>query len=405
MRKLFLPPGHSQWWLLSPGVMLYYDCICMLRRDFEETISKESMSSYHQAISRRLSSFTNLKEVNFELIDSYEILENYNNLYNIRKESRYIRDSLIQQALDSDQGFISKRSIFLLLYSSFSAWMEFNKRKLSFLHKSEPLYEYLYNNPKNYNTWIRREKELIYWILNADILSDNEFKDICKNDISGALLRLIETSLLYILLMQSGRQIYDPLLYSYSNTIDTLRLGHFTKNIEIKKATLFDEYNLLLSRKARRLYFLPPHLQGDDLKRAIDKYEIIRKSLNRLDKTLKSISDEDLKYSLKDIIEEIRANIFSIKKISKTIEYAFWIAGFLNQLFPILLNPYILNKTNELLENKLLQINSYGLFACGFEKIAKEIINNQQLLKNDRNINTSFKLDKNMLDKHYEAPK
>lgn len=102
MRKLFLPPGHSQWWLLSPGVMLYYDCICMLRRDFEETISKESMSSYHQAISRRLSSFTNLKEVNFELIDSYEILENYNNLYNIRKESRYIRDSLIQQALDSD---------------------------------------------------------------------------------------------------------------------------------------------------------------------------------------------------------------------------------------------------------------------------------------------------------------
>ena len=379
--------------------MLYYDKISMLRSDFESTVTNGSTSSYHNAISKRISHLATCKDVDFELIDTYEVLEKEGSL---REEAKKIRAMLIERALDPNCKDIEKHTVFYVLESSFRSWMDFNMRKLSFLSKQEPLYKYLCENPKNFAAWRTRERDLQEWRITASTMSSEQFTYICEKLIGGALLRLIETSLQYIILMQAGLHIYDPLLYSYLPAIETLKSGSFSKCIHDETESISNTFYLLCCREARRTYFLPPHLKGDDLSRAIEKHELVRKKMNQLDKTLASIKNEDLIYSLKDVIEETNSIVFSIKKISEALELGSWFVGLLSTSLSLVLNPLFISKTREYIANKLLRINPYGSFAGRYADITSSIIKEQQIFHDSKNL--SFELKTSLLDKHYAPP-
>lgn len=370
------------------------------------------MSSYHSAISKQISHLANCKEVGFNLIDTCDVLKNDS----LRAEATNIRDTLIQRALDPNHHQISKGTVFMLLESSFSAWMEFNEKKLSFLSRKEPLYRYLYENPNNYKAWVRRAQNLQNWRINAEAMPDERFKSICEDCLGGALLRLIETSLRYIMLMQSGFRIYDPLMYSYHPTISMLQTGKFSNYIKGEDNNVFNNFTLLLSRAARHKYFLPSNfsnLKGDALKRAIDKYEVIRKNLNQLDKTLKSIKNEDLIYSLTDVIGEIKSNIISLAKITKAIKQGSWIVSILGQTLDsfllripafLLSNPDVCSMIAGYVANKVLKSNPYGSFAGVYADMTNSIIKEQQKFLESEVVSSSFELETSLLDKHYAPP-
>lgn len=74
MREVFLTPEHSKWWLLSPGVAIYYDKIKICESDFNKALKEGSQSSYHNQIATHLDSFTSREDFpEIEIIKDVEL--------------------------------------------------------------------------------------------------------------------------------------------------------------------------------------------------------------------------------------------------------------------------------------------------------------------------------------------
>lgn len=393
MRELLLPPGHSQWWLLSPGIMIYYDHICILKKDFEDVIERAPSSSYHARIAKHL------EIVNKDQFTELKIIESIPETTQICSPKRAIkvRDELIRSALDPNDPTLTSQDVFKILFSSFSTWVHFNKRKLLYLNPGEPYHNYL--GTEKIPQWEKR----IELLKQCCLPNTNKFQEeLLQNDpiTQGSLLRLITTVLTYMDLTHAGHHIYDPLLQSYLPAIELLEGQTIANKICNQGGDVNKLFEVFHSTMKKYNECLPININIKDLWKESKKHAQIRKNLARLDDTLNRITDDDLKYSLQEVQKQIKSVVQSLETSISIVDHGFWIAGIVCSIISTFLPPSLLSKLSNELSNLQSISKGIGLFAGRYALIADKIIIAQDDDKMRFNNHTKF--NKKLFDEHYK---
>jgi hypothetical protein len=139
MRDVVLVPEHSQWWLLSPGVTLYYDRLLIHNKDYEEVMNAAGKSSYHAQVAQHLDALVRQGEEPY--IEVVKDLRGLGDDYHNRGE--LIRDKLYALAGNPHNPAISPKEIVRLTFDAFSHWFSHNERKVKYLRKDEPYRKFL----------------------------------------------------------------------------------------------------------------------------------------------------------------------------------------------------------------------------------------------------------------------
>ena len=393
MRELLLTPGHSQWWLLSPGIMIYYDRISILKKDFDSVIEKASSSSYHARIANHLEF---LHKEQFAELNIIDLLPNQLDKLNIN-EAVKLKDNLIQVALDPEDPTITCIDIFKILHSSFSGWLDLNKRKIKYLNNDEQYSKYMLSEQ------IPKWNDRLFLLKNySNSVPDKKLENILLYDkiINSSLLRLIATSLNYMNLTHNGYHIYDPLLQSYMPTIELLEGQNVAKNMCNEEGDVNKLFEVFRAKMKRYNEHFPIDLKISDLWKESKKHEKIRKDLVRLDDTLNRISSNDLKESLFDAQSEVKNIVNAIEITTKSIDNGFWIVGLICDCISPILFPKFAAKISNEISNFQSISKGVGAFAGRYAFIADKIITAQEDLKTNRYISSNF--NKHIFDNHYK---
>ena len=107
MRDVVLVPEHSQWWLLSPGMTLYYDRLLIHSKDYEEIMNAAGKSSYHAQVAQHLDAL--MRQGEEPCIEVVKDLKGLGDDYHKRGE--LIRDKLYALASDPQNPAISQKEI------------------------------------------------------------------------------------------------------------------------------------------------------------------------------------------------------------------------------------------------------------------------------------------------------
>ena len=391
MREVYLTPEHSKWWLLSPGVTIYYDRLKICKSDFEKVQKEAGNSSYHDQIALHLDAFISRDDYpEIEIIDDAELglTENYQN------RSEVLKNLLYRRAGDENDTTLTPREIVKLTIDAFEHWIDYNKGKVRYLRKDEPYRGLLGGDliPE----WEKRRSKLIE-IYNSP---ENEILDRFSEDkdSQSTFKRLLASCSRCIDLIDSGKQIYDPMLVEYLPVIQIIEGKRVSNRLMENRddiSSFFEAYRIQMSRYTD---ILPININLREVAKSIASYQQIRTNLERLDSTIKSITDSDLRSSVTEIENEIGNIVRETRNISKTIGYGFWISGIIWTIASALGCPDFASRIKSVVTTAHMMGRGVGRFAGAYSLITDRII-----LQQDSTISSTHyhDVDYDYFRKHY----
>ncbi|HIJ29665.1 MAG TPA: hypothetical protein HPP65_05820 [Gammaproteobacteria bacterium] len=108
MREVYLTPEHSKWWLLSPGVTIYYDKIKICQSDYDKSLKEADQSSYHNQIALHLDAFLSRDDFpEIEIIpdDELNLVEDH------PQRSEVIKNILFNRVEDKDDPTLEAKDL------------------------------------------------------------------------------------------------------------------------------------------------------------------------------------------------------------------------------------------------------------------------------------------------------
>lgn len=312
----------------------------MLESDYNDTLQQGDKSSYHHQIANHLDAFTNRDDYpEILVLPDNSVLSEIGN----ETEVSRLKEDFISRAASPEDPTITPSDLVQLTHDAFQHWIDYNKGKARFLRKDEP-YRHLLG-AELIPSWEQRLQAL------KNILSGPEKEQLEKftsdSKSMSTFTRLLASSCRCIDLVDSGKQIYDPMLVEYMPAIQLIeghRVSQDLATIEGDISPMFEAYRI---RMARYGEIVPTKLNLSDVGKAIKDFKSVRSSLNRLDETIKSISDSDLSSSLADIRSEIQSIIKTADNASKATSYSFWMSGIIWTVASALGAPRIVDKISD----------------------------------------------------------
>jgi hypothetical protein len=289
-REVILTPEHSQWWLLSPGVSLYYDTVKILESDLRKVLEAADQSSYHEEVAHRLEALQKEGEApTLVVVPDYKGLE-----VDYAAQSSAILRELLDIARDPDNGLLDPKDLITLTRDSFQNWIAYNERKEKFLHTGENFQKLLADEllPQ----WRGRLATLDSLLEQPDHEALERFEQ--NKEAQSTLLRLLASACRCMDLVNAGHHIYDPMLVGYMPAIALLERvrtseefftdPHWKHTGDV--SILFEAYRI---RMARYQEAVPLDINRTTMRRIVAEFADVRQKLGRADAVLSSIDEKD----------------------------------------------------------------------------------------------------------------
>lgn len=367
MRTVYLTPDHSSWWLLSPGITLYFDELCIAQKDHQKLIERAGDSSYHEQLALHYERFNSSGAIQIRIIDDTEVQSNALNV-----GSSFARN-LILTARDNPQ-FIDPVQLITISRNSFQNWIYYNERKLKYLRDDERMYSIMSEELTSWHERMRRFN-LLLDLPSTEAL--HKFED--DKELLSTFSRLVTSAARCIELTDQGLRIYDPMLDSYMPMIELLE--QYISVPALGDCNILNSLDAYSFRMARYGETVPVHLGMNGLLHTIDQYADVRRKLERVDEAFKSLQNEDLHSAFRLTKQEISPLVREAQSASMATEYAFWGVGLRYDIFSWLALPVVTDKLKSIAGSLSLITKRVGTFAGSYALIAEQMVSQQDLIK------------------------
>lgn len=370
MRIVHLTPDHSSWWLLSPGITLYFDELCIAQKDHQKLIERAGDSSYHEQLALHYERFKASGATQIRIIDDTEVKSNAIDI------GASLARELIQTASDNPE-FIDPLHLIALARNSFVNWIQYNERKLQYLREDERMHGLMNEELASWRNRLDRFNLLLDQH-SAEVLS--QFVD--DKELLSTFSRLVTSATRCIELTDKGLRIYDPMLDSYMPMIELLE--RFMSAPTTGSCNVMDSLDAYSFRMARYGETVPVHLGMDGFLRTIDQYADVRRKLERVDEAFESLQSHDLRMAFLSVKQEISPLVREAQSASRATEYAFWGVGLKYDIFSWLALPVVTDKLKSMAGTLSLITKRVGTFAGSYALIAEQLLSQQDLIKSSR---------------------
>lgn len=351
MRTIYLAPNITSFWMMNPGIILYYDKIYITKKDYDDIYEKKHYSSFH---SYAYYFFNNL-------------INKYPNIFTITEYHRDI-NKYDQQAIsiidflfnEQSTVYFSPKKILDITTKKYLKWIKFNENKCLILSNEDEYRDVLQNQYiKKWKQYLKNINNLYKYVNHSDFY--HRFKD--NKSAIGSFTRLISRSLELIDFSKRKISTYDCMFKDY---IDGINLAEYALHI-INNKPYMGKISPLFSTKNKniKLYNLISYTNIKSFFDNIEKYAYIRKKLYEIDTIINNLDNKDL-YNAAYINKEIINILKQIK--SKKVDYAIWIGCF----FPILsyiFSPRIAEYAKNLVIDFYIHNKKYGDIFCPYIKL------------------------------------
>jgi len=379
MRSIRIVPGVTSFWLMNPGVILYYDKIFISQDDFDSVYINKNKSSFHAYAYLFFDSIIK-KYPQIFCIDKYNV-----NIDIYDKKSIEIIDFLFKNS-NNNKNFTPKKILDITI-RKYKKWILFNEAKCSFLLKNEDYRNSLYeiHIPK-WNQYLKQIIKLKSFINKKDFY--DRFCDIPSA--IGSFTRLISRSLEIMDLSKQNIPIYDCMIDDYIDGINiTEQALSVIYNRPEKGKINFYLTNKACKQKHKFISYTTMHTFFEN----IEKYEAIRKDLIELDAIINNLEK-------KDIIDTTKINkeILSILKKLKSqhMDYAIWIMCFF-PMFSYIFSPHVTPKIKNLVFDYYIHQKKYGDIFSPYIKIYGTLLKIA-----DQELSITTKYDPHDLNERYD---
>lgn len=370
MRTIVLSPDHSSWWLLSPGVSLYFDRLQILKADYEKLLSESKNTSYHEAVASRLQQLVQEGIPEIEVIESAPGVLAKDELEDI---SQALLDEILKAAANPNDEMIDSEGLLKLTADAYRDWMNHSKRKTFVLREDEPYRIELEQDL--IPAWTDRREEIMKL---AEANPEEIVGRYKENQQALKTLRhLLGSAWQCISMTDAGMHIHDPMLIEYMPVVDLLeRLRSAPPpNESVNFSTMFAAYHFRMSRYGS---IAPLKLSFRDLPRIVEKYTSIRRALERVDEALQEISTEDPASAFELAKREIAPLVREAKSAAKRVEWGYWAVGLFSPLVAIAGNPFLVSKTEKAASALVLAKRNVGEFAGIYALFADGLVVSQR---------------------------
>lgn len=390
MREVLLAPEHSQWWLLSPGITLFFDRLVILRDDYENVMGSAGQSSYHAQIAQHLEAL--IRQGELPVIEIREKLATLKDNY--KEKAEIVRANLYRIAENPDNPALSPLDIVKLTERVFSNWIAHNKRKVPYLHDDEPYRKLLERDLLK--SWKERQNNI------AKLFSyrEEEMLERFRSDerTESTFTRLIASALQCMDLVDAGYRIYDPMFVEYLPAIAVLEALRTAKEITPQESDIRVLFNAYEVRMARYGEIIPLEVKISELPMIVKRYTKIRKLLERIDDTLKVIDEKDPARAFEAAKKEISPLVAEARIAAKTIDYGFWAAGLITSLIGDAVGlPALVDGISATTAALALVRRNVGRFAGAYALITDSMIMSQRIF----HAAEGFAIDYEYFKRHY----
>lgn len=367
MRTVYLSPDHSSWWLLSPGITLYFDELCITQKDHQKLIERAGDSSYHEQLALHYERFMATGATKIRIIDNTEV-------QSIAVDIGVTLACELIQSASENPDFIDPLKLVAITRNAFQNWIHYNERKLQYLRADEPMHSLICEEIASW--YIRLERfNLLLDLPSAEVLGS--FVD--DKELLSTFNRLVASASRCIELTDNGLRIYDPMLDSYMPMIELLeRYISVPTSSDSNVMASLNAYSFRMSRYGE---IVPVQLGMDGFLRTIDQYADVRRKLERVDEAYESLQSQNLQAAFSSIRNEISPLIREAQLASKATEYAFWGVGLKYDIFSWLALPVVTDKLKSIAGSFSLITKRVGTFAGSYALIAEQLLSQQDLIK------------------------
>lgn len=381
MKKIRISPGITSFWLMNPGILLFYDRILISSQDYNSIYENKKISSFHMYA--------------YEVFNS--IIKKYPNTFiveNIPQDvKKYDEDALrlIQHMFNNNKisRDFSPHNIINITLKKYKKWINFNENKCLILNPHEEyriaLQEEHIEKWKKYLAEIKKIRRYI---------NKNDFYDRFKDNPSaiGSFTRLISRSLQLIDLSKQGFPVYDCMMDDYIDGINiTEKALSIFMNIPYK-GDIKTTFSTKTPDKEQNKYITITNIK--EFIKNIEKCSSIRNLLNEIDLIIHNIDRDDLR-DASQINKEL-VNILSEIK-TKKFDYAIWIAFMLPLLKEIPIPPHMTDGIKNMAINFYLYKKKYGELFVPYVKMYGTML---KML--DADIETQTEFDHQKLNRQYD---
>jgi hypothetical protein len=391
MREVYLAPEHSKWWLLSPGMTLYYDKINILSADFDKAQQESGQSSYHDQLAGHLDAFTRREDYpEISVVSDFSI----GSEESLLDEAQSVFEDLTSRASSDDDPTLIPDDLIQLTADAFRHWIDYNKGKVRFLRKDEAYRKLL--GSELIPAW---ESRLLNLQRHLEAPAEERLgRFLGDADALSTFKRLLTSSCRCIRLVDSGKQIYDPMLVEYLPAIQLIESRRISEKINTDDGNISPMFEAFRIKMSRYTEIVPVDLSIDSVGKAIEDFSRVRSSLERLDSTIQQVSDSDLKSSVHEVEAEIRHLLELANSVEKGISYGFWVSGIVWSVASVLGVPKLSSRVGEAAAALAMATKNVGKFAGAYS-----IITDRAILNQDTVVSRSSygEIDYEYFKKHY----
>lgn len=367
MRTVYLTPDHSSWWLLSPGITLYFDELCIARKDHQKLIQRAGDSSYHEQLALHYERFTASGTTQIKIIEDTAVQSSAVDI------GEQLANELLQTAKDYPD-FIDPQHLIVLARNSFLNWIQYNERKLQYLREEEQMYSFMSEQLASWNGRLDRFNKLL------ELPKTEAFDRFCEDrELLSTFSRLVTSATRCIELTDKGLRIYDPMLDSYMPMIELLE-GYISAPAT-SNGNALDALDAYAFRMSRYGEVVPVDLGMDGFLRTIDQYADVRRKLEKVDDAFESIQSHDLRLAFESVKKEISPLVREVELASRVTEYAFWGVGLKYDVLSWLALPVVTDKLKSVAGAFSLITKRVGKFAGAYALITEQLLLQQDLIK------------------------
>jgi hypothetical protein len=366
-------------------VALYFDKLQILRSDYEQTLKEAGSSSYHHAVAVHLDALIEEACPQIEIVDELAGLP-------ASEEIWYQADALLNYILssanDASDPLLSPMDPVNITADAYQDWINYNKRKATFLRDDEP-----YRNELLIDLipgWENRRAFLI----ELESSPESEVIDRFMSDMQAVttLKYLLASALRCINLVDHGQHIHDPMLVEYRPVIDLVeRIRSDPGSVAHGKSrdfmALLEAYHFRMSRYGE---VVPLKFGIRDVPRIVEVYTPIRSALEKVDSTLETISEDDPARAFDVAKKEIAPLVKLAKTAARSVEYGFWAVGLATALVAVVGSPFVTGRLKDALGTIALAERNVGRFAGAYAMVADEMVIGQRRYLKAHNVPRSY---------------
>lgn len=393
MRSVLLTPEHSSWWLLSPGVTLYYDEVCILEADYRELLDQGGQSSYHEQVARNVEALVEQGQDPVIRIESDERFDVDRDVEQQRRRAEVWREAVYAIASNPDDPTLDAVSLVELIEGAFRHWIAHNERKLDFLLDTEDYRRLLERDLLP--GW--RERLRTIHALKAAPLT--EIVDRIRDDeqVESTLSRLLAAAARCIDLVDGGHRIFDPMLVEYMPTIALLESIRTTNALSGRvhdASLLFEAYRIRMERYGS---VEPLDIALKDLPQHVRRSADLRERLERVDRALESVDEDDPAAAFAAAKAEVEPLVREARRSAAVVEHGIWMASMLSPLVGAAAAPRVTTAASRVAGALPLIVRNVGRFAGSYAVVAEHLAVEQRTRKRA----ASGEFDEAYFERHY----